>query len=160
LLMFRDGEMLSAPFDVEHLRLTGAASRTADSIVASAAGSPIYDASPAGTVAYSVSTLMSRRRWGARRGPDEPGSESRRADGPPRLPPDGTRVAVQAGNLWVLDLARGTFTRVSQRDEATAAFPMWSADGRQVYLRSSRGVMSYDTDGSGRSAVIAGTSEF
>src|ERR1051325_8758113 len=128
--------MLSAPFDVERLRLTGAASRTVDSLAGSN-GAPLYDASPSGTMVYSVSTLMSRLVWGSRAGLEQPLSDVSRSYASPRAWPDGSRIVVQAGNLWLQDVARGTFTRLATKDEATAAFPIWSSDGRHVVARTS-----------------------
>jgi Tol biopolymer transport system component len=159
LLLFREGEMLSAPFDVEHLRLAGVASRTIDSFVASTAGSPLYDASPSGTMVFSVSTLMSRLVWVSRTGLEQPMNDVSRSYATPRVSPDGSRVVVQAGNLWLQDLARSTFTRLASKDEVTAAFPMWLADGR-VMVRTALGLTMLAADGSGRSEVIPGTSEF
>jgi serine/threonine-protein kinase len=160
LLLFREGEMLSAPFDAAGLRLTGPASRTVDSFVTSTPGSPVYDASPAGTMVYSASTSTSQLVWVSRAGIEEPMNDVSRNYATPRLSPDGSRVVVQAGNLWLQDLARGTFTRLAPKDEATAAFPMWSPDGRVVMVRSSLGITKYDTDGSGHQEVVPGTSEF
>jgi serine/threonine-protein kinase len=160
LLLYRDGEMLSAPFDAERLRLTGPASRTVDGFVASVPGSPLYDASPAGTLVYSSATLTSRLVWVSRAGIEQPMNDVTRSYATPRLSPDGSRVVVQAGNLWLQDLVRGTFTRLAAKDEATAAFPMWSADGRSVMARTALGLTIYDADGSGHSTVVPGTSEF
>jgi Tol biopolymer transport system component len=160
LLLFRDGEMLSAPFDAAHLRLTGAASRTLDSLVASTPGAPIYDASPAGTMVYAASSTLSRLVWVSRAGVEQPINDVVRSYTNPRLSPDGSRVVVQAGNLWIQDLVRSTFTRLAPKDEATAAFPIWSYDGRKVLVRSSVGMTIHEADGSGHSETVPGTSEF
>ena len=160
LLLFRDGGVLSAPFDAAHLRLTGPPVRTLDSLDSPTPGSPIYDASPSGTIVYAASSSMSRLVWVSRAGVEQPMNDTIRGYATPRISPDGSRVVVQAGNLWVQDLARSTFTRLASKDEATAAFPMWSRDGRKVLVRSSAGLTIHDTDGSGHSEVIPGTSEF
>ena len=34
----------------------------------------------------------------------------------PRISPDGNRLLVQAGGLWIQDLARSTFTRLTSKD--------------------------------------------
>ena len=160
LLLFRDGEMLSAPFDAANLRLSGPASRTLDSLVASTPGAPIYDASPAGTMVYAASSTLSRLVWVSRAGIEQPMNDVVRSYSNPRISPDGSRVVVQAGNLWIQDLARSTFTRLAPKDEATAAFPIWSYDGRKVLVRTSFGMTIHDADGSGHSEVVPGTSEF
>jgi serine/threonine protein kinase len=160
LLLFRDGEMLSAPFDADHLQLSGPASRTLDSLVASTSGAPIYDASPAGTMVYVASSTLSRLVWVSRTGLEQPMNDVVRSYTNPRISPDGSRVVVQAGNLWIQDLARSTFTRLAPKDEATAAFPIWSYDGHKVLVRTSLGMTIYDADGSDHSEVLPGTSEF
>ena len=52
-----------------------------------------------------------------------------------RLSPDGKRLVVAVGDplidIWVLDLARGTRTRLTF-DAATHIEPSWSADGQKV----------------------------
>jgi Tol biopolymer transport system component len=160
LLVFRDGGMLSAPFDPEHLTLTGPLVRSLDSLDASTLEAPLYDASPSGTMIYSGASSMSRLVWVTRAGTEQPMNAVIRGYATPRLSPDGSRVVVQAGNLWLQDLARSTFTRLAAKDEATAAFPTWSADGRKVMVRTSLGMTMLDADGSGRSEVVPGTSEF
>jgi len=160
LLLFRDGGMLSAPFDAAHLQLTGPPVRTPDSLESLNPEAPLYDASPAGTIAYATSTAMSRMVWVSRSGLEQPMNDTLRSYQTPRVSPDGSRVVVQAGNLWVQDLVRSTFTRLASKDEVTAAFPMWSQDGRKVMVRTSLGLTMHDADGSGHSEVIPGTSEF
>jgi serine/threonine-protein kinase len=56
----------------------------------------------------------------------------------PRLSPDGTRVAVSwfsvsgaTSDIWVSDLTRNTFTRLSF--SGSAQTPIWSADGLTIY---------------------------
>lgn len=61
------------------------------------------------------------------------------------LSPDGTRVAVSRANphntpnwdVWVLDLARNTSTRLTY-DQIRAASPIWSADGSSVIFTALR----------------------
>ena len=165
LLYLRDGEVLAAPFDPDALRVTGPATRMIDNLATGSPGVPMLDVSVTGTIVYASTAAVSRLVWTSRGGAEQPVIDSARSDGTdlrpyanPRLSPDGARVIVQAGNLWVQDLARGTFTRLSRRDDGTSAFPMWSADGRRVLARSSVGVMLFDADGSGRSEVLPGTS--
>jgi eukaryotic-like serine/threonine-protein kinase len=56
----------------------------------------------------------------------------------PALSPDGRRIALdvigQRNSVWVLDLARGTLSRLSFEDRAVS--PIWSPDGSQIAYRT------------------------
>jgi Tol biopolymer transport system component len=56
----------------------------------------------------------------------------------PQISPDGTRVAVVwqtvtagSGDIWISDLSRKTFTRLSFSGASVS--PVWSADGKLIY---------------------------
>ena len=57
--------------------------------------------------------------------------------------PDGKRVTFgraesqQVGDIWLLDLARGTMTRFTF-DAAAEASPVWSGDGSRIFFSSNR----------------------
>ena len=62
----------------------------------------------------------------------------------PALSGDGQRVALTmleeqatSPDIWILEIARGTFTRVS-RDQATDWFPVWAPDGQRLFFGSAR----------------------
>jgi len=60
----------------------------------------------------------------------------------PALSPDGRRLAIGRGELgkrdiWVIDLARGTNTRLTF-DPADELNPAWSPDGREIVFTSER----------------------
>ncbi len=77
----------------------------------------------------------------------------------PRFSPDGTRLAMwvqtggELGQVWVRDLDRGTFTRLTLEGENW--WPVWSPDGRRIAfpgLRDSLPVVNLawiEADGSG-----------
>ena len=72
--------------------------------------------------------------------------ETKRAS---ELDPDGRRVLVQAGDLWVHDLARSTFTRFAVAEsDVGGAFPVLTPDGTRAYLTYSRNhlISVIDTD--------------
>ena len=69
-------------------------------------------------------------------------SRAGRCCSPPRLSPDGTRVAVSSGDqeidLWIWDLGRATLTRLAL-DPGRDRFPVWTPDGRRIIFTSDRG---------------------
>jgi len=79
------------------------------------------------------------------------------------LSPDGTRVAYAAGpgfdkaDVWVLDLARGTRTRVTFNQ---AIFPRWAPDGKQLYYNNANGIYRKPADGSGEEELLVKTGIF
>ena len=82
----------------------------------------------------------------------------------PRFSHDGTRVSVmindpstQKSDVWVIDVARGTSTRLTFDPESDYA-PVWSPDDRMVYFagnRSGRGdVFAKSSSGTGTDAPV------
>jgi serine/threonine-protein kinase len=117
------------------------------------------DISATGTMVYASAFATSRLVWVLRNGVEQAVGDAPRVYSNPRIAPDGNRVVVQAGSLWILDLARATFTRVAPTADATTAFPMWTSDGQRIIARTAAGLTIYDADGSGRSQVIPGTAD-
>jgi Tol biopolymer transport system component len=76
--------------------------------------------------------------WVDRNGWTRPLTEARRAYVEPRLSPDGKRLAVtirtDTAYLWIYDLERDAFTRLSSRAEEDA--PNWTPDGERISFRS------------------------
>jgi serine/threonine-protein kinase len=58
----------------------------------------------------------------------------------PRLSPDGKRLAFgirgRSNDIWVLDIARGTLTRLTLQGDNFA--PIWSPDGKHIVFSSNR----------------------
>jgi len=123
-------------------------------------GLPSIDISASGTVVYAPTTAMSRLVWVSRQGIEQPLNEVPRSYATPRLSPDGNRMLLQAGDLWVQDVARSTFTRLTSRDVVINAFPMWLPDGRRVMYRSPRGLKIQDAEGSGQGEMVTATSDY
>jgi Tol biopolymer transport system component len=159
LVFYRDGVLLAAPFDADRLQLTAPAVEVLANVPSSGTGVPLVDVSASGTLVYAPTSAVSRLVWVSRQGVEQPLNETLRSYATPRLSPDGTRVAVQAGDLWMQDLARATFTRLASRDAVTNGFPTWTADGRVLY-RTPAGLKMHTTDGGGDGELIRGTSEF
>ena len=159
LVYFRDGQMFAAPFDAARAIVTGSAVPLLDSIPILTAEIPLIDVSLSGTVMYSATTAFSSLVWVSRKGEEQVLNGERRSYANPRMSPDGQRVMVQAGDLWVQDLTRGTFGRLTAGTILTNGFPIWLPDGRVMY-RSSTGLRVQGTRGPGDSMqTISGTTE-
>src|SRR5688572_8819086 len=133
LAYFREGKMFAAPFDAAALMVTGPDVLLIDNIPELASGVPLIDVSSSGAVMYSASTAFSSLVWVSRTGEEQVLNGDRRSYANPRTSPDGQRIIVQAGDLWVQDLARSTFSRLTTGTILTNGFPIWLPDGRVMY---------------------------
>ncbi len=98
--------------------------------------------------------------WVDRQGVARPLTETRRNYIPhPRLSPDGRRLAVGVRdahggrNIWLHELDRGSWTRLTF--EGSNEKPIWSPDGKQIVFTSDRvggvqQIFSKSVDGSGQ----------
>jgi len=159
LVFVRGGELLMTPFDADRLSTTGSAAQVVEKLPVQLQGIPSIDVSPSGTVVYTPTTAVSRLVSVSRQGAEQALNEAPRAYANPRLSPDGNRLLVQAGDLWLQDLSRSGFTRLTPRDAVINAFPIWMPDGRRVIYRSPNGLRIQDADGSGAGQLIAQTAD-
>ena len=142
LVFMRSGELMTVPFDLGRQSPVG----TPVSVLAGVATdsiSPVsqYSLSREGTLAFVeggdwARTTMS---WVDRDGRVDPlASLPTAVHGQPSLSPDGERVAVpviaQQDDIYVYDLRRGTFERLTL--DGGDGFPVWSPDGREVIYGS------------------------
>jgi serine/threonine-protein kinase len=148
LIFAREQGLFAAAFDARTLSVSGVPVRVVDRISIAATGAPIAALSQAGSLLYATgaaeaSTLV----WVSRRGEQVPVTATRRLYFGPRLSPDGRRIVVQAsGDLWVLDLERSTFTRLTSSATFSNSFPIWTPDGKRVVFRTSVGIHWIDVD--------------
>jgi Tol biopolymer transport system component len=97
------------------------------------------------TLAYGPGVrLETALQWRDRTGAPVGAVLARGALRSPRLAPDGRRLAVTmieprstSPDIWLLDLVRSTFTRVTS-DPATDWFPVWAQRGDRVLFGSAR----------------------
>ena len=154
-------DVLAAPFDTEHLELTGAGQVLAEGVNVTAASASGFAVSSAGALAYLPEDLAGGWMpvWVSRDGSQEP-LDPRLDPGPyyntPTISPDGTKIAmayspdpeVGFGEIWIYGVEQGgTFSPFTT--EGFNAVPFWSPDGREVGFLS-------DRDSPGSNAIFAG----
>ncbi|NIM02112.1 MAG: hypothetical protein GTO33_14940, partial [Acidobacteria bacterium] len=139
LLYWREGIVLAHPFDPDRLQLTGDPIPLMRNVAYSNAELAQFSASGEGTLIFHSGVAGGTQlRWYA-----EDGSPldlvGRLATGlwTPKLSPDETKVAYSVqGDIWVMDLARGTETRLTFTEYNMN--PIWSPDGEWIYFASNR----------------------
>jgi hypothetical protein len=162
LLFVRDGSLFAMPFDLDRLTVSGTPREVLTGIQYDpASGTAQYAVAANGTLLYQSgappgTTLM----WADARGAMRAFPEDR-VYYDPRLSPDGQAVAAEVlgdgDDIWVLDLTRGTQTKLSLGDEEDET-PAWSPDGRWVAWSTNRDtkrvILRKRADGSGQEEVL------
>ncbi len=143
-----DGNLLARPFDASRLEFMGEPVLLAETVQRfgelGPSGYGAFSVSQSGTLAYrSGETLTTQLAWFDRRGArlESVGPPGRYDE--PALSRDGRRIAVGrsdpngSSDIWILDLSRGTFSRLTF-DPATDATPVWSPEGDRIVYSSNR----------------------
>ncbi|HEX7668950.1 MAG TPA: hypothetical protein VF395_05180 [Polyangiaceae bacterium] len=150
--------MLAVPFDAARLTPVGQPIAVLN-LPAGVGGLPALAVSRTGALVYAPTSATGRFVWTSRDGVEQPLNETLHAYANPRISPDGRRIVVQSsGDLWVQDVARGTFTRLTSNDAQPVSYPVWTPDGQRVVFRTGNGMRVIAADGSGREEAIAATS--
>ena len=159
LVFYRDGGLHAVPFDADRLTVTGPAMEVTPSVEQDSSGAPIAEISSAGSLVYRRAGVPSGLLvWVSRQGIEQPVNDVPRAYQSPHLTADNRRIVVGVGgDLWIQDTLRSTFTRLTSQQSETASYPVWTPDGKQIIFRTPTGLRSIETDGSGRSRTLAGT---
>jgi len=132
--------LFAVPFNPDTLEIKGAQVPIVEDVLSTNASK--YALSDSGTLAYlpgkSATGSVDKRTlvWVDRNGKEEPLTAQPNAYAFPRISPDGTRIALTIGgapnsNIWIWDLARKTWTRLTL-EESTDIAPLWTLDGKRI----------------------------
>jgi serine/threonine protein kinase len=168
LVYARAGKLLAVPFDLKRLQVTGPPTIVLDDVLEDEeSGVAQFTVSDNGTLIYLPGGLQSSEfslAWFDRAGKMTPFAGQARRYWAPRLSPDGQKLAVTVATVndevWVSDLARGSWTHLTF--ETGSALPQWTPDGKRVtFVGSISGVAGIYwklADGSGEiERLLAGT---
>ena len=161
LVVFRDDALLAAPFDIDRLTLTGPFVRVVENLAVDATmGAPLAALSTSGSLVYAPSDAGTTRLvWVSRQGIEQSITDTAQRYQYPRLTANGQRIVVAAaGDLWIRDTLRATFTRLTSERTVGRAFPVWTRDGTRVVFRTPHGMQWAAADGSGHPQAIPGSS--
>ena len=155
--------LMAVPFDLTTLEVTGPATPVLEDVVFGSDANSQFSFSGDGAFAYvPASTLAAEQMlvWVDRDGTVRPVTEERRRYAQPEFSPDGQRLAVRIedprSDIWVLEMERGTLTKVTF-NEGLENSPLWTPAGDRLLFASETPV--YDLfwrppDGSGEANVL------
>ena len=146
LFLVRDGTLFAYAMEDAAMQPRGDPVRVADQVGFTLGTIGYSPLSAAGnTVAYGPSVrLLTALQWRDRSGAAVGPVIARGVYRSPRLSNDGRQVVLtvldeqaSSPDIWILELARGTFARVTS-DPATDWFPVWAKDNERVFFGSAR----------------------
>jgi serine/threonine-protein kinase len=80
------------------------------------------------------------------------------AYGTPQIGPDGRRLVIDiSGDIWVLDIERSSFSRLTG-DSLATGYGAWTPDGARVVFRTALGIRVTSADGTGLPELLPDTS--
>ena len=172
-----DGSVRAVPFDATSLEVTGNPVPLVEGVVVKGSGATNFSISDNGRLVYALGgggagfDLTSRLVVTGQDGAGTPLADIAGFAWYPRFSPDGTRVAFgvsqtpsagTAADLWVLDIERGTRTRLTSEGN-NRFFPVWSPDGSQLPFADGSGatnrVLLVSADGSGEPETLLDRNE-
>ena len=147
LIFAAAGALRAVRFDPVRLELLSDPVLVAEHVMMKPGGAANYTVSKSGTLVYVPGgargeTPMRSLVWVDRKGHEERINAPLRGYGPPRLSPDGARLAIgilDQGNteIWIWDLARETLRRLTFAP-GMDGLPVWTPDGKRIIFMSDR----------------------
>ena len=160
------GSLRAVAFDLNRLEVTSAPVPVVDGLLTKSSGAALFGVADDGSLVYVTgeepTALPSTLVWVDRDEREEPVDAPLRDYRAVALSPDRERVAVgvldTGGNedVWVWDLLRRTFTRLT-RDEGSERNPIWTPDGARIVFESDSGMFWMAADGTGDIEQIPGS---
>ena len=151
LLYINKGSLFAVPFDLNTLAVRGTPAPLLQDVAYSALnGYAQLDFSRNGTLVYRIGGASAGGQftvqWLDRAGKTQPLLAKPDDYLFPRLSPDGKRLALQAGDIWIYEWQRDTMTRLT----FSGGFaPVWSPDGRYIAFDGPGGLFLIHSDGRG-----------
>ncbi len=147
-------------FDLTRLEVLSEPVTVVERVMTKTTGAANYAVSRQGTLFYvpgGMDALLTPKSlvWVDRTGHEEPINLPLRGYGPPRISPDGTRLALeiidQGGSaIWIWDLGRETMKRLTFAPGINGS-PQWTPDARRIVFSSTRaGVYNVYSQSNGR----------
>ncbi len=171
LLFVRGETILAVPFDADRLEVTGPAVPVVEDVAyLPQNGAAQFAVSENGSLAYVKASAVRSELHVVT--VDRKGNVKQIPSGlhqffDPRLSPEGQRLALagrEGGGppeIWLLDLARGTSTRLTF-GPASNQSPVWTPDGKHIVYLSERPVFDLywkPSDGSGSEELLAASQQ-
>ena len=156
LLFARDAALWAAPFDPDRVELTGDPVPIVEDVQVNTYGWAHYAIADNGTLVYLPSVGGSANEALVSVDPDG-GEVTLLSDElsryrSPRVSPDGSRIAVERdGDIWVLDVGRGTMSRLSTRGGNN---PVWTPDGSRITFSRGNEIWWQPSGGVGEAELL------
>jgi len=166
LVFLRGGALWAVPFDLSRFEAIGTPVPVVEAVRVESGGAVQFDVSDEGSLVYIPGTASTRETalaFAGRDGSAELLTAPKRDYRNVALSPDGAHVAVQvadddAADVWVVEIARGTLTRVTS-EPGFDGNPMWSRDGKSIVFASTRDrrwtLHRRAADGTGEAELLA-----
>ena len=153
LLFLRGGALLAAPFDADRLEVTGPVTKVLDEVFFGMDGGVKLALSDTGVLVY-VTKRWAKLEWVDQDGKEKVLTEASRGFSSARLSPDERRLAItDSGQLWIMDLARESYSRAALPAYGFP-FPAWTSKGDRIAYTSGIDIVWQPSDGSGSPEML------